>query len=790
MKRVLAIWAMLLMPAACSRDTEPVAPTMTRTAAGPANQGDPNDDFHGQPHAPGEDGSHGRSGHINWKRTGPRTVEFEYVVAFRRGFFSNPVLGQNINLANVNVGTATLTPTFKVTFVDALNDWFEARATFSYTYPGTSMGPFNIVSQGCCRIGVSSTPGWANMNNPDHSYRYWGTVDLGHSGSPASTLPPIVTCPRNGQCTFFVPATAPEGLTVRWRLATPAEMGQANSTNPQPPLAPNAASVNAMTGLYSWNTTGAAVNPDPFRKSAYSTQVVMEGVDANGAVVTRSVIDFLILLANVAQNAPPAFQPPTPLDGSVFTVSPGGTLTFTLAANDANAPDVVTISGLGMPPGATLTGTPGNPATSAFTWTATTAQAGQSFAVSFSATDNHGLSGAQRSIVIRVPANQPPVARITGPGSASEGSQVSVNGSTSSDPDGDPLQYAWTLNGVPAGGNGPSFSFQAGDGPATVTVGLTVTDGKGGSSSASHTVTVNNVAPQGTFGAQSPVNEGTSFALSFSNVDDPSPADIAAFIQASFDCGSGSFGPFSTALSTSCTTVDNGTRAVRGRLRDKDGGETEYTGSVAVNNVAPTVDVGPDVNLVSGSTVTLSGTFSDPGVQDGPWTGTWSTGGSGSTSNMPGPFFTTKQFCAAGGHPVTLTVTDKDGGAGSDVLVVNVTRFDIQIDVNPETINLNGNDHGMITVRVSGSAGFDPALLDPSTLRLTNGSGPGTPLAQRNNGSYFFEQSGNGTVTLHFRRDAMIASGDLTSGTIRLYLLGTEGQCRQVSGFDDVRVIH
>jgi hypothetical protein len=91
-----------------------------------------------------------------------------------------------------------------------------------------------------------------------------------------------------------------------------------------------------------------------------------------------------------------------------------------------------------------------------------------------------------------------------------------------------------------------------------------------------------------------------------------------------------------------------------------------------VFNVAPTVNVGPDLTVARGDAVTLAATVSDPGARDTftyHWTLVFTNG-----SIFAESFDKTFVFVAPhpGSYSVTLTVTDDDGGVGQDSLVLTV----------------------------------------------------------------------------------------------------------------------
>src|SRR5439155_465230 len=152
-----------------------------------------------------------------------------------------------------------------------------------------------------------------------------------------------------------------------------------------------------------------------------------------------------------------------------------------------------------------------------------------------------------------------------------------------------------------------------------------------------------------------------------------------------FDCGSGSgYGAFSGTSSTSCPTTDSGSRTVKGKIKDKDGGTTEYTASVTVNNVAPTATLSNDGPIYEGGSATISFSGqSDPSSADtsagfhyayscsnGDLSGA-TYGGSGASAS------TTCSFADNVGSPfpVKARIIDKDGGFSSasfDVDIHNV----------------------------------------------------------------------------------------------------------------------
>jgi PKD repeat protein len=95
--------------------------------------------------------------------------------------------------------------------------------------------------------------------------------------------------------------------------------------------------------------------------------------------------------------------------------------------------------------------------------------------------------------VVKPAVNVPPTANIGGPYSGIEGTPITFDASKSSDADGDSLTYAWDFgDGTKASGSSLGHSYRNN---GTFTVRLTVNDSRGGSDTASATVSVANAPP-------------------------------------------------------------------------------------------------------------------------------------------------------------------------------------------------------------------------------------------------------------------------------------------------------
>ena len=402
-----------------------------------------------------------RYGHITWQETGGTTVEFTVQSAWRRSAYGDkcvspltsgvvpclgldgfPEIGDVIVETEGNtvfdpgdgtppIGSVGGPLLYLVTSTDPSANWIFGLAldpaslpavdtTIEHTY--AEAGAYRAFTESCCRL-EASAEGDAHINNPQTPYRVQTVVNVGGGvpdASPVSSLPPVVVCPVDDVCSFVVPGTDPNGAGLVFRLAVGPEAG-AGFNQPGPPAAPITATIDRDTGLFTWDTTLATL--DPGANTFYSAQVVVSSLSGplppitgtipiTATIASQVALDFLIqLVAPVGEV--PEFDPETPV-GETQSVAAGATVSFEVSAFDPNPIEVAALSGLsrlmaafvppeaiptltlnvvGLPPGATMD--PPLPLVSVgdvrstFSWTPSPDELG-TFVITFVVTDTDG----------------------------------------------------------------------------------------------------------------------------------------------------------------------------------------------------------------------------------------------------------------------------------------------------------------------------------------------------------------------------------------------------------------
>ncbi len=230
--------------------------------------------------------------------------------------------------------------------------------------------------------------------------------------------------------------------------------------------------------------------------------------------------------------------------------------------------------------------------------------------------------------------------------------------------------------GTGSGSVAGSYVYAA-DGNYTVTVTVTDDDGASGSDSFQVNLTTANVVPIANAGGPYTINEGQGVTLDGSGSNDPDSGPSPLSYAWDLD-GDGQYDDATGVTVTLPIQPDNTSFTVG--LEVSDGLLTATaTATMTVNNVAPAADAGADQMFNEGDTASFSGSFSDPGSVD-THTIEWNFGdGSAPLSGTLTPSHT---YPTAGVYTVTLAVTDKDGGVGSDTLTVTVQAGAVQTIFN------------------------------------------------------------------------------------------------------------
>ena len=403
--------------------------------------------------------------------------------------------------------------------------------------------------------------------------------------------------------------------------------------------------------------------------------------------------------------------------------------------------------------------------------------------------------------------NKPPVPVIAGlQPSYNEGSSVGMDGTGSHDDDDKTLTYRWNFRDgtcdvtVPPADCTqamPNHRF-ANDG--VYRVGLFVYDGYEEAATEAN-VTILNVKPDiSFFSAIGSIPEGDSLYTG-GGFADPG----ADFWSATVDYGDGGG---ATALELigknfilNHKYADNGSYGVTVDVKDDDATSTK-TATQVVLNVVPKVDAGADQTFTSGQTFNFVGSFTDPGVNDSPWTWRidWGVGSPATgTKTAPGAITASNRVCGAGTYTVVLAVTDKDGGKGTDATTVTVGYLAVGLSVMPGSAPLSPvslRKQGSLPVAILSTPTFDARTIDLASLRLGNevGAEAAAALLKGKYQTSLQDVNGDGRLDLiaTFVVPDLVANGDLTASTTSLVLRGKLGPmgdpCINFRGVGAVRV--
>jgi Ca2+-binding RTX toxin-like protein len=295
-------------------------------------------------------------------------------------------------------------------------------------------------------------------------------------------------------------------------------------------------------------------------------------------------------------------------------------------------------------------------------------------------TNIYSLTSPDTSATINL-HNTAPTASMSNNGPVLEGSPVNASFVNPTDPSAADLaaglHYSFALSTADLAGSytaatdGISKAFTFADN-GTYTIFGRVVDQDNDFSDYSTIVTVNNANPTATLGNNGPVNEGTPATVSFSGAFDPSSADTAAGLHYTYATSiaglATTYSGATDGASKAFTFPDNGSYTVYGRVFDKDGGSTQYSTAVTVNDVAPVAAISAPTPASPAAQAPVSFTVSATDVASDVAIGfkyviNW--GDATSTTISPSANNSTvanvsHTFAGPGSYTVSVVATDKD----------------------------------------------------------------------------------------------------------------------------------
>lgn len=515
----------------------------------------------------------------------------------------------------------------------------------------------------------------------------------------------------NLQWTFLAPVANP-GPNQTTTVGSTVTLDGSASTNP--------ASTGTLT--YSWTFTSVPAGSQASLSTPSAATTTFQ-VDLPGTYVIRLTVTNANGSNSASVTVSTVNSPPVAVAGPNQTVAVGALVTL----NGSGSTDVdgkpltYSWSLVAEPPGSQAALSNNRSVVTTFT-----ADLAGSYVAQLMVSDGTNLSTPSTVTITTV--NSPPVAN-AGPNQAvNVGTTVQLNGSGSTDVNGNLLMYKWSFNSLPSGSKAvfsnpnivnPTFTA---DVPGTYIVQLVVFDGVVNSSPSTMTVMTNALqAPTANPGQAQTVAPGATVTLNGSGTD---PQNLSlTYSWSLITVPANSTAKLSNPTSQNPTFVADLPGNYVAQLIVSNGFLNSPPATVAITTSSsqPVAVPGPNQNVALNAVVALDGTKSFD-FNHNPLTFSWSFTAlpQGSLASLQGPATATPSFVPdlAGAYVVQLIVND--GLLNSAPATVTITAGVLNIALTPNPLNLSvapatlsitlgaAAGSGGVAVTLSG---FDPTVI-------------------------------------------------------------------------------
>jgi hypothetical protein len=345
--------------------------------------------------------------------------------------------------------------------------------------------------------------------------------------------------------------------------------------------------------------------------------------------------------------------------------------------------------------------------------------------------DGQVNSAADIVVVTTIPQNIPPVANAGPDQSAFVGDLVALDGTGSTDANGDSLTFSWVFITRPAtsaaalaGANTAQPTFTP-DVAGDYTIRLTVNDGNSGTSSDTVTVSTQNrnQPPVANAGPDQSVAVGQTVQLNGTGSSDPEGSPLTfAWSFVSRPAGSTATLANPTSVTPSFVADRSGNFVVQLIVSDGSLLSAPDTVLISTNNTPPVANAGPDQTVDAGTPVQLDGTGSSDANND-PLSFAWSltTRPQGSTAAIANALTPTPTFTADRPGLYTAQLIVNDGSVDSAPDTVNITARNRDPNAVDDTASTQTGSPVTISVLANDTDADGDALTVSAVTQPANG---------------------------------------------------------------------